>query len=116
MVSRTGMRPLRHALRERLPFEQFHREVQRAVDFADVEHLAHVWMADRRRAARLAPETPPGDVVEPVRANRLDRDPALQALVERLVDDAHAALTQAAEDSKVGEAIRDHRWSTVYVL
>ena len=112
--------PLRHALGQRLPLEQLHGEIQRAVDLADVEDLADVGMVDRGRASRLAPEPPAGNVVEPVRADRFDRDPALQALVERLVDDTHAAPTQVAKDSKMGESVREGhvrgRWATGYGL
>jgi hypothetical protein len=57
----------------------------------------------------LAAEAVAGDlVVEGARGQHLDGDIAIEMLVVRAVDHAHAALTQGLDDDEMGETASDH--------
>ena len=82
--------------------QQLHRDEALPVPFVDVEDGADVGMIQRRGQPRLALETP--DRVHVPRQRRrqeLDCDRPRQPRVLRLVDDAHAAAAERADDVEV---------------
>ena len=98
-------------LGERLAFEELHRDEQPAAVLADLVDLADVRMIDARRGARLAPQPLPRRLVAGERRHRLEGDGALEPLVARRVDDAHAAFAQLAHDRVAADASRQDRSS-----
>ena len=56
-------------------------------------------MADARRRPRFTPEALPLLSVSAVRAQTLDGDRPVEALVVRGIDDAHASFAQLAHDA-----------------
>jgi hypothetical protein len=62
------------------------------------EHLADVRVADRGGRARLAPEARAHRGIHHAGLDELQRHLPFEPLVERLVDDTHAALAALAED------------------
>ncbi len=94
-----GNRSLRDARGERLAFEKLHHEEGGAVLLPDVEQRADVGVIQLRDRARLALEPlaelrSGGDL----RGQRLDGDAAIEPRVAGLVDLAHAAGAQRADD------------------
>ena len=98
-------RPLVQAVRQRLAVEQLHREKRLAFVLADLEELADVRVADGRGRACLAKQPVPHLRIRR-RKDGLDGDRALQALVQRFVDDAHAASADQADDAIVPDSVR----------
>ena len=99
MVSRYGDGPLRHALGERLPSSSsMARYSVPSISPMSKTWQTLGWLTDGGALRASRQNRRRATCVEPVGADRLDRHPALQALVERLVDDAHAALAALAED------------------
>ena len=88
---------------ERLAFHQLHRDVGTPVGVAEVEHLADERMDDPRGHPRFAGEPIAGGRIRRVGTQHLQRHAAFEALVERFVDDAHAALAQPADDAEMAD-------------
>src|SRR6185436_3159191 len=91
----------------RLALEQLHGDEQLAAVLADLVKLADVRMVHAGRGAGLAPESLARGVVARDGRHRLEGDGALELLVARGVDDAHAALSQLADDPVVADAPRE---------
>ena len=108
-------RPLLEPVGERLAVEQLHRQERIAFVLANLVELADVRVADGRRRPRLAHE-PIAHVRIGRRQDGLERDGAVQHLVDRFVDHAHAAAAEQADDAIVPDAIGggfravDHVW------
>ena len=89
---------------ERLALEQLHGDERLAVLFADLVNRADVRMIERRRRPRLEPEA-----LGRLRAalqiawQELQRDVPAKRQILGLIDDAHAARTDAAQDPIVGD-------------
>ena len=88
---------------ERLAFDELHRDIGAPVGGAEVEHLADERMHDPRGHARFAGEPIAGSRISRVGTQDLQRHAAFEALVERFVDDAHAALAQPADDAEMAD-------------
>src|SRR5438876_4450256 len=88
--------PERHA--QRFPFQQLHGEKQAFAVLVNLVQLAHVRMVDARRCARLSPQALPLLTIAEARADPLDRDRPVQAVIVRRIDDAHASFAQLALD------------------
>jgi hypothetical protein len=86
-------------LAQRFPVEVLHHQVRRAVSVADVVEGADVRVVQRGDALRLAiePRLELGIVGQPSRQD-LDGDGALEPRVAGLVDLAHAACPERADD------------------
>src|SRR5262249_50950908 len=96
----------REPLEQALAGQKLHREKDRLPMAPDVEHAADRAMRDPPRELDLALEAlegagPRGDL----RPDRLQREPDAQLLVLDLVDLAHAAAAQHADDAV---ALPDH--------
>ena len=93
--------------REVLSFEVLEHDVgEAAVELAHVHHRGHVVVLDARRGARLVEEARrrlgvPGRLGK----EDLQRDPLVESLVLRGVDDAHAALP----DDPLDAVLPEHR-------
>ena len=103
---RRAQRPLSQPLGQRFAFEQLHRDEQPAAVLADFVDLADVRMVDARRRPGLAPQALPRRLVVGERRQRLHGDGALETIVARRVDDAHAAFPQLAFDRIAADASR----------
>ncbi len=89
----------RHAIRERLAFEELHDEKRRARVLADVVERADVRMRELRDDSRLAVEALAKlRVIGDRTWQDLDRHRAIEARVAGFVDLAHAARAKRAED------------------
>ena len=80
-------------------FQQLERDERKAPDLADVEDLDDVGMPLLRDRLRLDPE--PCQILglcEAARANHLQSDEAAQSLLVRLVNHAHAAVTELRQN------------------
>src|SRR5262245_21607846 len=99
-------RPARQMLRQGLAFEQLHRDEQIAALFADIVDLADVGVVDAGGRARLAPESLTHGVVVLEAEQHLQRHRALQALVVRLVYDAHPASAELPGDRVMSDSRR----------
>jgi hypothetical protein len=102
-------RPALQLIGERLAFEQLHRDEEASGVFADLVDLTDVGMVDAGGRARFAPQPFTPRLVTGQRRQRLQRDGAPEALVARLVDDAHAALAELAGDRVLAETSRHAR-------
>ena len=101
-------RPRRHRLRERLPLEALHDDEVLPLVLLDREDRADSGMVQRGRGARLALETLQGRAVaRELGRQELQRDVPAEARVLRLVDDAHPAAPEAADDGVVGDTFPD---------
>ncbi len=84
-----------------------HREVQQPTSLAVAVDRDDVLMVKRRGRARLGTEAIPHvRVGGELRGEHLERDDAFERLLPRLVDRAHPAATEHADDAKVAEALR----------
>ncbi len=99
-----------------MPFEELHGDEELALVLADLVDLANVRVVDARRGSCLAPEAAPRRLVLRHGDHRLQRHRAMEPLVARGVDDAHAALSELAGDGVVAKPRRDAlrgQWSAV---
>ena len=98
------------ALVEGLPLQVLHGQVGDAARLvAVVKDLDDAGMGDEVGGARLVEEAA-GDlgVAGVLRAEDLDRGAHLDVLAHRLVDDAHAALSELAYEPVFTDALTDH--------
>jgi hypothetical protein len=100
-----GHRPAGQPIGERFAADQFHHDVRPAVGLAQVVDLADQRMHHPRRDAGLAGQPVGGAGIGAVGAQQLERDAPLEPLVDGLVDHAHAALAEAADDAVVADAL-----------
>ena len=115
-ASRGRLRLALEAVGERAAFDQFQGEERLAVVLADLEDLDDVRVLQLGGGRRLGPE--PGELVGPGVAgpeDHLEGDEAVQRLLPRLVDDAHAAATELGQDlvARRGEVDRGLAGRTV---
>ncbi len=95
-------------LAEVAALDELHDEVRSALLLAREEDRDDVLVRDPGRRARLAHEAPRRALVLPEEGREhLDRDGPVERVVVALVDDAHAALAEAAEDAVRAELLRD---------
>ena len=98
---RDRQRPPAEPVRQGLALEQLHRDEELPLVLADLVHLADVRVIDPGRRAGLPAEPPAGRLVG--LGDRLDRDPAPQALVLGREDDPHSALPESVQDAVASE-------------
>ena len=100
------LRPLVEHRRERpATRDELEREPGDSLLLARGIDLRHVLVSDRRGRARLACEAARvGRVRADPDRDHLERDPAAEPFVLRLVDGSHAALAEEAEDAVAAEA------------
>ena len=93
---------------ERLAVDVLHRDVDLAVDLADLVDPAHAIVIDPRLGARLADQ--PANPFWIIAVHELDRDLTAQPRIDREEDFAHAALAEEpdAEVAVPGDD-REHR-------
>ena len=84
---------------QRLAVEQLHREEQVVAVRVDFVELADVRVTDARGGTRLAPQPLPFLSIAAVRAQALDGDGAVETLVVRGIDHAHAAFAKLTDDA-----------------
>ena len=107
-------RPAQQAGLQARALEQFHGDERLRFVVADIENRADVRMVQRRGEPRLALEAPDRiAVAREVVLDDLDGDRSRQPRVLRLVDDAHAAGAQRANDVEVRQLPADHEAPTV---
>ncbi|HEY8550615.1 MAG TPA: hypothetical protein VIL35_11715 [Vicinamibacterales bacterium] len=80
--------------RQRFALEELHGDEEVLAFLAHVEHLADVRVADAGGGAGLPPQAIPGAPVQPVAAQHLHRDTAMQPRIEGGVHEAHAAFAE----------------------
>jgi hypothetical protein len=88
-------------LRERLSFDELHRDEQLAVRVADVMHCDDVRMLEPRERLRFGPQ--PFVARRGAAEHLLHSDLALEISIVRCVDDAHATVSQLVEDRVAAE-------------
>jgi hypothetical protein len=98
-------RPSRQARRERLSLEQFHRQEQLAVRFADLVQLTDGGMVQAGRRPCFADQPLASRGLVRRGADHLDRDRAPEALVARRIDDAHAAFAESAGNCVMADGL-----------
>src|SRR5688572_21371512 len=91
-------RPVFEPRRQRLALEQLHGDVELSVLGSDVVELADVRVVYPGPRPRFAAQPLGRGRVRFVGANGLQRDRALEPVIPRRIDDAHAALPQRAGD------------------
>jgi hypothetical protein len=98
----------RHLRLQRGPLDELHRDVDAAVDLADVVDGGDVGVSHRRGGPRLA-EEPATPVVTLHRfvGEDLEGDVATEALVERAVHDPHAAHAEDGEKLEMTQRLPD---------
>jgi len=84
---------------EGLALEQFHRNEQLAIVFADFMNLADSRMGEAGGGARFPPEALASVLIHGARMDHFQRDLAAQSLVASAVDHAHAALAELARNA-----------------
>lgn len=101
------------AVRQRLALEQLHRDEEPTLVVANLVDLAHVRVIDTRGGPGFAPESPAPRLFLSARGlrrdgkharHRLQGNRPLEALVARLVHDAHPALAELAHHGVVRDA------------
>ena len=84
--------------------DEAHREVEHPVLLARPEDGEDVGMVERRREARLDDEAlAEAAVARELRRDQLERHPAVQRELDRLVDDAHAAAPDHPLEAVAGD-------------
>ena len=90
-------------------FQLLHDDEGMAVEVLDVVNGADAGMVQLRSGARFQHEAAQGlGVVDQVVGNELQGDVAAQARVDRVVNHAHAATTELADDAVVRNGLADH--------
>jgi hypothetical protein len=111
---RHGQRPIAEPRSQRAPRDELHHDVQPIGALADLVHRRDPGVRDGRSRARLAQEALAARRIRGDLARQhLQRDAPAQPLVFCLVDDAHAAASELAQDAKpldalVGSQLVDH--------
>jgi hypothetical protein len=86
------------------PFDELHRIVRMLVEReADVEHAHDPRIADARRDERLGPQLVLVARALPFRRVDLHRDTAIEAMLDGLPDDTHAAAADRADQVVAGD-------------
>ena len=101
-------RPPRQDVAEILSLDEFHDDQRRGARLEQFVDLADVRMVERGGGERLGSQPQDGVGVGGVSfANRLQRNGAIQAGVDRLPDDAHTAAAEAGDDAIVADELGD---------
>ena len=104
-----------HALAERLPFEQFHRDEVLVLPLLDRVDRADVRMVQGGRCARFSLK--PFERLRIRRQRRreeLQRDMSAELCIFRFVNDAHAAAAERADDAVMRNESTDHGENGLY--
>ncbi len=102
-------RPAQDALAQRRPFQQFHHDEILTILLADLVDGADVRMVERRGGAGLALEPfQSGSIRAEFRGKKLQGHVPAEGFVLRLVNHAHPAATQLADDTVVRDGLSDH--------
>jgi len=97
-------------LLERLPLHQLHHDEGVALVLGDLVDHADAGVIEGGGGARLPLESLERlGVVRQLVGQQLEGHATLEAHVLRLVDDAHAAAAEPAQDPVVGQRLADHR-------
>ena len=95
---------------EGLPLDVLHRDVRLAAVFAEVEDGDDVAVGEPARRASLAEEPLAVlGLIDQLRGDHLDGHRALDLRIERAIDDAHPALTEALENLVAADRADVHR-------
>ncbi len=104
---RGAQRSASQPLGQRFAFQELHRDEQPAGVLADFIDLADVRMVDARRSPGLAPQALTRRLVAGGGRQHLHGDRALEPIVARGVDNAHAAFSELTFDRIAANASRD---------
>ena len=94
---------------ERTARDKLHRDEVRAISLRNLMNRDDIRMAERRGRPRLLHKAPPPLRIRHLaRQQQLERHEPVELRIARLVDHAHAALSQLFEHLEVGERAPGH--------